>query len=270
LCAMLSYYLLITELSVFSTRVSAFVLILGRVLPEIGLFLFSLGFFTLGFASGISSLEQDDPDFAGIPTSMLMLLKIVFGMLSGEHYELLAQYPVLLLTVMLYIIVTVVFMLNLLIAQLNCAYGATFQDMLGFARLKRGNIVVEAMLSVGQARWAGFVRSLELDRPCEFGEGDIGLAGGIQMTEPASANITTVEMIRRFGGSTSPAAMWPEDEQLLNDQEDRFEKVERLIKKTMKKLDPSRKRGGAGGSSQGMSSGGTGSIISDSDRQSDC
>jgi len=85
--AMFSYYLLLIDLAVFSTRVSAFVLVCGRLLSEVALFLFGLGFFVLAFASAVSALEQDDPDFAGIPLSCLVLLKISFGMLGGAHYD---------------------------------------------------------------------------------------------------------------------------------------------------------------------------------------
>merc|ERR1711920_803754 len=102
----------------------------------------------------------------------------------------------------------------------------------------------------------GFVNVLHLEEPCEFGEGDIGLAGGIQMLEAASLNITTVDMIRRFGGSTSPAAQWPEEDQAGDDEEDRFERMERLIEKAMKRMTSSRgagkKKGVAGASSAGQ------------------
>merc|ERR1712060_1004951 len=98
----------------------------------------------------------------------------------------------------------IVFLLNLLIAQLNCSYQATYQNMLGYARLNRGKIVTETMTSLARWRWDSFLESLRLEERVEFGEGDMGLAGGIQVFEPASANITTVDMIRRFGGSTSP------------------------------------------------------------------
>ena len=40
------------------------------------------------------------------------------------------------------------------------------------------------------------------------------------MYELASLNPTTVDMIRRFGGSTSPEIQWPEEE-TENDGEDR-------------------------------------------------
>merc|ERR1712066_646868 len=114
------------------------------------------------------------------------------------------------------------------------------------------------MMSVSSKRWEKFMSSLQLDEPCEFGEGDIGLAGGIQVLEPASLNITTIDMIRRFGGSTSPAAQWPEEDQAGDDEEDRFERMERLIEKAMKRMTLARgggkKKGGAGTSSVGQSS----------------
>jgi len=254
--AMLIYFLLLTDLSVFSTRVSAFVLVFGRVLVEVALFLCGVAFFAIAFACAISSLEQDDPDFPGIPKSGVQLIKMTFGMFSGTHYDMLAEYPALMCAVVVYIITTVVFMLNLLIAQLTCSYQATYLDMVGYARLNRGKIITETMPSVRQGRWDSFVRSLRLDERLEFGVGDIGLSGGLQVLEPASANVTTVDMIRRFGGSTSPAAQWPQDDgQGNNDDEDRFDRLEKIVEKAMKRISSSarRKNGQAGGSS-GLSS----------------
>merc|ERR1719491_1085672 len=124
-------------------------------------------------------------------------------------------------------------MFNLLIAQLNCSYQATYRDMVGFARLNRGKIVCETMPSVAKWRWKRFLDTLMLEECVEFGEGDMGLAGGVQVLEPASANITTIDMIRRFGGSTSPAAQWPEDAGAGDDEEDRFDRMEKLIEKAM-------------------------------------
>merc|ERR1712190_659787 len=164
-----------------------------------------------------------------------------------------------------------IFLANLLIAQLSCAYQATYQDMVGFARLNRGKIVTETMISVSRRRWENFVRVLHLEDPCEFGEGDIGLAGGIQILEPAALNITTVDMIRRFGGSTSPAAQWPEEDQAGDDEEDRFERMERLIEKAMKRMTSSggKKKAGAGGSSAGQGSSDQGLEASGSDHENE-
>merc|ERR1712190_437622 len=255
--ATLLYFALTIDLSVFSTRVSAFVLVCFRVLSEVFLFLFALIFFILTFSSAVSALDQENEDFAGIPLAALALLKIAFAMFSGDHYDALHDDPALMIAIVMYIIVTVVFLSNLLIAQLNCSYQSTYQDMVGFARLNRGKIVTEAMMSVSAKRWEKFISSLHLEDPCEFGEGDIGLAGGIQILELASLNITTVDMIRRFGGSTSPAAQWPEEDQAGDDEEDRFDKMERLIEKAMKRMASSGrggKKGGPGASSTGQGS----------------
>ena len=244
---MVLYFLLLMDLSVFSTRVSAFVLICFRVISEVGLFLFGLFFFIVTFACSFSALDQKNYDFDGIFHSAYTLLEITFGMFGGTHFEALHKEPALLVGVFFYILVTIIFLLNLLIAQLNCSYATTYQDMVGFARLNRGKIVVEAMPSVPNWRWEKFAESLKLDEPCEFGEGDMGVAGGVQVLELASANITTVDMIRRFGGSTSQAAQWPVDDVAGDDDEDRFDRMEKLIEKAMKRIGTSgggRKRGG--------------------------
>merc|ERR1719382_946133 len=167
-------------------------------------------------------------------------------MWSGEALDFLDQYPSLLYATMVYVVATVVFLMNLLIAQLSCAYQATFQDMVGYARLNRGKIVMETMPTVPKKRWHWFLASLRLDERCEFGEGDLGVTGGIQVTEPANQNITTIDMIRRFGGSTSVNAQWPE-EQGANDEEDRLERIEKSIEQTIKRISDSKKATKKGG-----------------------
>merc|ERR1719210_1968986 len=142
---------------------------------------------------------QENPDFEGIPKASLTMMKITIGMLSDARFEQLHDDPALLVAILFYTVVTIVFLISLLIAQLSCSYQSTYQDMLGYARLNRGKIVIEAMPSVPHWRWEKFVESLRLEERCEFGEGDIGLAGGIQVWEPASANPTSQDRIRRFG-----------------------------------------------------------------------
>merc|ERR1719281_1205823 len=128
--SMILYYVLLIDLAVFNNRVSAFVLVCGRMIGEVSLFL----------------------------------------------------------------IVSIVFLLNMLVAQLTCAYDAVYSDMVGYARLKRIRIIVESMPQVSEKRWQGFIQSLQLEQRIEFNEGDIGLSGGIQVLEPASAHPTTVDM----------------------------------------------------------------------------
>merc|ERR1712110_772033 len=146
-------------------------------------------------------------------------------------------------------------------AQLNCSYDTIYQDMVGYARLKRIRIVVETMPLVPEKRWVRLLNSLALDERIEFNEGDIGVAGGIQVLEPASANPTTIDMIKRFGGSTSPSIQWPEEE-TGDDDSDKFERIEKLIQRAMQRLNTKGggggKKGGKGGSSAGQSGSGGG------------
>jgi len=124
--------------------------------------------------------------------------------------------------------------------------------MLGFAILRRGKIVAETMLSVSKARWDRSIEQLRLDERVEFGEDDIGLAGGVQRFEPSSTNITTVDLIHRFGGTTSPAAKWPEDPVGPDRDEDRLERMARLLERATKRMAGG--RGKQGSSRTGSSS----------------
>merc|ERR1711953_414521 len=104
-------------------------------------------------------------------------------------------------------------------------------------------------------------QSLRLEQRIEFNEGDIGLSGGIQVLEPASSHPTTVDMIKRFGGSTSPSIAWPEEEN-QDDDTDKFERLQTLVKRTMERLNKTggggRKKGGKGSSSADQSGSGGG------------
>jgi len=256
MCAMAMYYVLLTDMSVYHTRISAFVLVCFRVLMEVILFLIAVAFITVTFSAAISALSQKNEDFQNIPTSFMTLAEICLGMYAGSHYEELKDDPVLMIAVVVYLLASVIFLLNLLIAQLNCGYMSTYKDMLGFARLNRGKIIVECMPSVSHSRWDGFLTELALDSRIEFNEGDVGLAGGVQVMEVSSLNPTTQDRIRRFGGSTSPAMQWPEEDLGgENDEEERFDRLERVVEKAIKRLGQTRKGGGG----KGKAGSGTGS-----------
>merc|ERR1719230_2022293 len=117
--------------------------------------------------------------------------------------------------------------------------------MVGFARLRRIYLIIESMPTVSAKNWTSFQNGLKLDQRLEFNEGDVGLAGGIQVSEAASAHPTTVDMIKRFGGSTSPAMQWPEEDGAGDDDTDKFDRLEALIKKTMERI--AKTTGGGGG-----------------------
>ncbi|CAE8725643.1 unnamed protein product [Polarella glacialis] len=240
--AILLYWTLIVDLTVFSTRVSAFVLVCGRTVSELGLFIMAIVFLIVAFASAISALNHHVEDFSGIPKGMISLTELTLSMFPTEHFEKIDKEPILLVAVSIFTILGNIFLLNLLVAQLNGAYQAVYADMVGYARLNRGKIINETMTGVSQYRWNRWLANLRFDERLEYNEGDVGIAGGLQILEPANANPTNVDMIRRFGGSTSPAMQWPEEETFA-----RLEKV--ILRATKKMSGGGRKRGGGGGSS---------------------
>eukprot|EP00913_Durusdinium_trenchii_P020662 g19403.t1 len=135
---------------------------------------------------------------------MLSLSEVALGLYPSSSFEQLEEMGTpLMLAVSVFILISLVFLLNLLVAQLNSAYQAVFEDMVGFARLNRGKITLDTVASVSQRRWGHFQESFHFEERMEFNEGDIGLAGGIQILEPANLNPTNVDTIRRYGASAS-------------------------------------------------------------------
>merc|ERR1711907_671955 len=264
--AMLLYFALLIDLAVLSTKVSAYVLVCIRMLSEVFLFLLALCATLLAFASGISVIKHDQEDFAGIPNGLFALLEMTMRMYDGAHFETYESDPLVLVCVFLFLITIMVFLLNMLVAQLTCAYEAVYSDMIGYARLERIEIIVGIMPVVSQKRWLGFLDSLKLDTKCEFNAGDIGVSGGIQIQEAANLNPTTQDMIKRFGGSTSVEMQWPAEQEGQGDEADRFERLENLIQKTLKRIT----KGGSGGKGgRGGANSGTGSNSNDMDDDGD-
>merc|ERR1711971_1160031 len=213
--AMILYYTLLLDLAVFNNRVSAYVLVCGRMLSEIALFLLAMFSVLTMLSSALSCLEQDDEAFKTIPTGFMALWEMMLGMFSTDHYKKLHDEPVVLCGAYGFLVVSCIFLINLLIAQLCCSYDAIYVDMVGYARPNRAKIIVETMPAVSPKRWALFKEGLGFENRIEFNEGDIGVAGGIQVQEPANANPTTQDSIKRVGGTTSALAQWPEEARRL-------------------------------------------------------
>lgn len=265
--AMLLYCGLVLDLSILSMRLSAFVLVCGGVIAEVGLFLMAAAFLIISFALGISSLSHQSSGFEGLDRSAYALCSIMLGILPSYHLDDMQEHVGVVITVAIFVIFISIFLLNLLVAQLNQAYQVIFPDMQGYARLTRASVIVSVVEQAAQPRWNRFLDSLKLEHKLEFEEGDVGIAGGIQVTEPSWAHPTTVDSIVRFGGSTSTNMPWPEDDRLYGD-DDRFERLEKLIVRCSKGKKSRSKLSGTGDTSSRMESGG-GSIKSGSSNDSD-
>jgi len=228
------------------------------VLGEVGLFLFSLFFVILAFSCGTATLAQTLPQFGTIPSSALSFLEISMTMFDPVYYDELIKEGWVFALVIIFIVVIFVYLLNLLIAQINCSFQAISLDMVGYARISRINIICTTVPLIAPARWARWVATLGLADKLEFNQGDVGLSGGIQVKEPASANPTTIDSIKRFGGSTSIMQPWPEDVAEGDDGESsRLDRMEKLLQRIAKSASSGKsgKKGagssGAGGSGQG-------------------
>jgi hypothetical protein len=235
---MVLYFVLLIDFSALSTRLSAFVLVMGHVLPELGLALLACGYTILTFGSSIASGDERSSDFAGFHTAVLSLFDIATSQYSGKRFDELRDYSWTMGAVIAFVLTITVFIFNLLVAQLNTAYLSVYHSMVGYARIRRIDIVCQTIPTIPARRFTQFVDNLNLDQKLEFGEGDIGLAGGIQVLELASAHPTNQDTIKRYGGSTSPAMQWPEedDDIFSNSEADRLERLEKSIQKAMKKL----------------------------------
>lgn len=271
----LLYFCQTLDMSVFNTKVSAYVLVCRRVFVEVLMFLGAVSFLLVALSCGAAALAHKDDSFNSIPFSILTLLRIILNDFSEGEYSTLNQDPVLMILVAFFLIMTIAFLLNMLVSQLNNMYAAVFSDMLGYARLQRGHTLLEVARHVSQKRWSYFTDSLSLGKRLEFNEGDIGLAGGIQTTEPAGLNPVTSDTIMRYGGSTSPGVPWPEGSKDQED-EDRFERMEKMVAKAMKRITKvvshkggkSSKSPHSNGGSSGSSLGSLGSAM-DGDKDSD-
>eukprot|EP00439_Symbiodinium_sp_Y106_P012126 s4740_g1.t2 len=213
--AMIVHWLLLIDMTIFSTQLSAFLLVVGHVLGEVKQFLIALTFLLLLFGSSISILcdrrcGDDGGDFNDMWNAIISLFSITVSLYQGDFREIQGD-PMLLTMIYLFLLVSVVLLLNLLIAQLNQTYEYINKDVLGFARLNRASLVVDAMASCPKSKWKKFIADLKLDEKREFDEGDLGLPGCVQSHEAAGLHRQSEEQIRRYGGSTLPSLPWPEE-----------------------------------------------------------
>lgn len=250
-----SFWLVLSNLSILSMRLSAFRLLCSHVAGELQLFMAGILFLISCFSSALATLDHDGAGFASMPRAAMSLWEILMGMPSHLQLDAMREDPLIFLLVGTFAGLSLIFLLSLLVAQLDQAYEVRYESMMGYAVRQRGDVIVLLMQKVREKRWQspscikhhkgvsciaehsrrvdarGFLELLHLDEPLEFNEGDVGLSGGLQVLEPAVAHPTAEETILRYGGSSSQEMPWPEE---VLDVVDPLDELERRIVDVMK------------------------------------
>merc|ERR1719230_2507626 len=94
---MMLYYLLLIDLAVFNNRVSAYVLVCGRMLAELALFLIAEVAVLLTLSIAFSCLKQREPEFMSITTGFQALWEMLLVMFSTDDYARFHREPVILI-----------------------------------------------------------------------------------------------------------------------------------------------------------------------------
>ena len=118
MAAMILHWLLVINLSVFATKLAAFVLVIREVLSEVGKFMVAIIFILVTFSSAISTLRHGVREFDTLPRAANCLFATTVGIYEGDYREMIHQ-PALLAAVFMFITVSAILLINLLIAQLK-------------------------------------------------------------------------------------------------------------------------------------------------------
>lgn len=260
---MLIFFVRMTEFVVLNNTLAAYSIMVSSCVREVSLFLLALGFTIFAFSASTLSLFEYNDNFKDIPAAALSYLDMAFAIFDSNSYDSLHGTVMIFILVILFQVSIYVFLVNLMIAQLCSTHNAMYDDIIGHARLKRIQTIYATYPYVPVPTWTKWIGSLCLDQKLEFNIGDVGLAGGIQVYEPANANLTTVDTIKRFGGSTSPTAMWPEEPEAETEGQ-ALQRLEKVVVKMSQTLDRlvRKTKGGGGSSSMGVSGAGDGSSSS--------
>ena len=133
-------------------------------------------------SSAFSTLDHSPKDYDGIHSGALTLFKILMKMYVVEKFRDFHAQPLVISPIIVFVIITVVLLLYLLIAQVDCAFNAVYVDAVSYTRPERRDIIVETMPP----------ESLQLNRCSGCSEGDIGAADGTQNSEPARLSPTVL------------------------------------------------------------------------------
>ena len=119
--AILLYWALVLDFTIFSMHISAYVLVFGRVLSEVALFVMALTFMIVAFASAVSAIEHDVYEFTGVGTWLISLTQMALGMFPHDSYEdLKAEAGIMI------VIIGFVLMVSIILVNLGCCWELNF------------------------------------------------------------------------------------------------------------------------------------------------
>ena len=236
-CGVFLFSMLVLDLATVSIKMSEYKVLCSRAIGQVLLCLGAVAACIVVFSFSIASMAREVEevgleDFEDIGGTLQMLIQIAWGLTSMEEMKVIAEKSTFMfMAILLYSVLVYTCFYNLLVAQFCGVYMALSEDIQGHARLERGTIIMETLKGISSSRWKKFMASMSLDRRVDFGEGDIGLAGGIKVFEPALDHPISKDEIERFGGQTDPSLPWPEKE---SDEKDHLEKmIQRTIRSTL-------------------------------------
>merc|ERR1719421_2529572 len=207
-------WLLLTDLFGASIELSAFRHCVGQMFGELGKFGVLALIYLMAFGTAVHVAMPNLQEFQDVFYSVLTLFSVMLGIFEldfgGQHNDLVLQ-----LSLLIFMILAVVLLLNLLIAQLNQTYHEVWKEMEGYALIHRASITVEIESTLKMQRRRAMWDSLEFKEPLEFDKADIGIAGGVQtkqMPQRIGAGKSdeeihdrSVDRIQRFAGDPNPA-----------------------------------------------------------------
>eukprot|EP00913_Durusdinium_trenchii_P000786 g734.t1 len=192
-------------------------------LGVVTLAIFTFGFVITAMTREIGNLSSNE--FMDVGSAISNLARLAIGMMdTGELRNIAEESPFLLIApwqgcfpwlegfpggatcsrvahelsldevISMFMLLVCSFFFNILVSQFCGVYSSLAEDSEGHARLSRGEVILDTLKAVQMKQWKSFVDLLALDQRTDFDEGDIGLAGGVKVFEPAGANPKTQEM----------------------------------------------------------------------------
>jgi len=196
-----------------SQPLSALIFTVRIMISDVSRVLVVLCIIVLAFSTSLACTGADKLVFENFGAALKSLSRLMLN-LDPPVFDLASNAPAAVFLV-IFVLVSVIGILNVLIAQLNETYEKLSSHTRGYANIHRAQIAVEVegllSLRLRKMIWD----SMNFDEGLEFEEGYKGPSGGIQCFEPASVmqhRKYIPDRIIRYRGAASALLPWPDVE----------------------------------------------------------